>query len=64
MEIIKIVITAIIVIVTGGSFLAIKKTKNKKTNIKNVTIIGSGKVIGGDDNSTKNQKDNVNPYQE
>jgi len=49
-------IVAALVAILAGSFIAIKKSKKRSNNVKqeNITISGTGKVIGGDDNSTNN----------
>lgn len=49
-------VVAALVAILAGSFIAIKKSKKRSNNTKqeNITISGTGKVIGGDDNSTNN----------
>jgi|GEM_PF-1731529 len=51
----KIILAAITVLVAliGASFIAIKISKKRSNNVKqeNITINGSGKVVGGDDKS-------------
>jgi len=46
-------IVALVSAILGGSLFAIKKSKNRRNNVKqeNITINGSGKVVGGDDRS-------------
>lgn len=52
----KIVLAVVAILATmlGGSVIAIKKNKRRSNNVKqeNIRITGSGKVVGGDDNST------------
>lgn len=47
-------ITAVVAAALGGSWIAIRKSKkrNNKVHQENITISGTGKVVGGDDNST------------
>lgn len=48
MSIIEIIIAVILAVIgVGGAVFAY----SKKTSQKNITIIGGGKVVGGDDNS-------------
>ena len=57
METLKLVIAGIILIATaGGSIFAYKKSRSNKSSIKNITINGDGKVVGGNDNSTNINK--------
>lgn len=52
METFELIVGGVIFIaVAGGAVFAYKKTYNKKTSIKGNTIGGSGKIVGGDDNS-------------
>ncbi len=47
-------IIGIIAAIIGGSFIAIKISKKRSNNVRqeNITINGSGKVVGGDDKSS------------
>lgn len=57
METLKLVIGSILIIATaGGSIFAYKKSRSNKSSIKNITINGGGKVVGGDDNSSNIDK--------
>jgi len=49
-------IVAAVAALVGGSLVAIKKTKKRSNSVRqeNITISGTGKVVGGDDNSTNN----------
>ena len=47
-------IAGILTVAVGGSWIAIRKSKKRSNTVRqeNITISGSGKVVGGDDNST------------
>ena len=49
-----IAIVGILVAIIGGSFIAVKISRKRSNNVRqeNIDISGSGKVVGGDDNST------------
>lgn len=49
-----IAVTAVVAAALGGSLIAIRKSKKRSNSVRqdNITISGTGKVIGGDDNST------------
>ncbi len=49
-------IVAVLAALVGGSLVAIKKSKKRSNKVRqeNITISGTGKVVGGDDNSKNN----------
>ncbi len=62
METLEIIIASILAIAFGGgAIFSYKKNKSRKVNINNVTIHGSGKIIGGDDNSIHISDHTKNP---
>ncbi|NDV84802.1 hypothetical protein [Bacteroides sp. 51] len=61
MNLVEIIITGIVAIgVAGGAIFAYSRKRSNKSNIKNVTITGNGKIIGGDDNSIQGNNNSVN----
>lgn len=62
MDALQIIITGIIAIaIAGGAVFAYKKNRSNKSNQKNITIHGNGKVVGGDDNSINGDNNTMTP---